>query len=283
MARIRKSPKSFGSAGGSEKTRIVICADDFGQSAAIDEGIATLVALGRVSAVSCLSQSEHFAADAGSIQNAGIDLGVHLNFTEGMGSRGWYVPLPRLIVMAYRRRLDQGAIEAQIHQQLQAFENVVGRVPDFIDGHQHVHQLPQIREALFAVCRQRWPEHRPWLRNTASRPLPAWPWRLRFKAAVIAALGAANLREMARRNGFPFNPGFLGVYDFVADRPAYPVLLEAWLTGAQPGDVLMCHPASAVSPGDVLGEQRVREFAALVSEDFGKWLHRFNLHVGRAA
>jgi predicted glycoside hydrolase/deacetylase ChbG (UPF0249 family) len=38
--------------------RIVLCADDFGQSAAISQGILQLVQAGRLSAVSCMTEAD---------------------------------------------------------------------------------------------------------------------------------------------------------------------------------------------------------------------------------
>ena len=45
-------------------------------------------------------------------------------------------------------------IAAEIARQLDAFEDALGRAPDFIDGHQHVHVLPGIRRAVLR-CRSR--------------------------------------------------------------------------------------------------------------------------------
>ena len=43
---------------------------------------------------------------------------------------------------------SQALYLAEIAAQWQRFVTVMGRAPDFIDGHQHVHILPQVRHAL---------------------------------------------------------------------------------------------------------------------------------------
>jgi chitin disaccharide deacetylase len=49
--------------------------------------------------------------------------------------------------------LRREKLEGEISSQLQAFITAFGRLPDFIDGHQHVHLFPQIREALLSVVK----------------------------------------------------------------------------------------------------------------------------------
>ena len=39
----------------------------------------------------------------------------------------------------------------EIATQLRAFADAFGRLPDFLDGHQHVHLLPQVRDAFLKV------------------------------------------------------------------------------------------------------------------------------------
>ncbi|HYG43303.1 MAG TPA: ChbG/HpnK family deacetylase, partial [Bordetella sp.] len=55
--------------------RLVVCGDDFGMNAGIDAGMLRLARLGRLSAISCLTQGPTFAAHAGSLNSADLDLG----------------------------------------------------------------------------------------------------------------------------------------------------------------------------------------------------------------
>lgn len=252
--------------------RVVLCADDFGLNEAIDTGIIRLAEQGRLSATSCLVHGPTFVANAPALKQVGIQVGLHLNFTEPLGSPGLYLPLARLVRRSYLRTLDAKVVRAQIESQFDAFHTVMGRAPHFVDGHQHIHQLPQIRNALIATLVQRYGGgERPWLRNTQARPgLPA-PHR--FKAAVIQALGAATLARQASRAGFYLNARFAGVYDFQGGEPVYRSLLAGWLNNVQDGDLLMCHPAARVDATDPMGAQRVAEFNVLASDATGRLLY----------
>lgn len=260
--------------------RIVVCADDFGMNSEIDAGILSLAQLGRLSATSCMAGAPMFKQDAPALKASGLQAGLHLNFTEALGSSGLFLPLSGLIVRAYARRLDFEVVRGQIIRQLDMFEDVMGRAPDFVDGHQHIHQLPQIRTALLAELVQRYGAKLPWLRYTGVRAQPTIPLRLRSKAQVIQVLGANRLAHLARGWGFTLNAGFLGVYDFQGGAANYAALLQSWLSHAQAGDVLMCHPASRANASDGLGEQRAAEFQVLAGEQAGDWLGEYGLSIG---
>ncbi|WP_412778743.1 ChbG/HpnK family deacetylase [Bordetella ansorpii] len=258
-----------------------MCADDFGMNSAVDEGILGLVDMGRVSAVSCLSTGPAFAAHATAARDAGVDLGLHLNLTEPMeGSPG--LSLPGLIASAYAGLLDASWIDAAIRCQLDAFELAVRRAPDYVDGHQHVHQLPVVRRRLLAALRERYGHGQPWLRCTVpgaqqgQRPADV------FKARVIGALGARALRRQAREGGWGQNNGLLGVYGLSGGAAAYSQRLYAWLRAARDGDLLMCHPAApSASYPDGLSAQRAAEYEVLSRPALSTWLEVNRVYVSR--
>lgn len=256
--------------------RITICADDFGMNPAVDEGILELAGLQRLNATSCLVDGPRFAADAQALRQSGLSAGLHLNFTEVYPGMAVVEPLGTLIRKAYLRRLDPDALRAQITRQFDSFENAMQQTPDFVDGHQHVHQLPQIREALLAEMAQRYPSRSPWLRCTRALPLPGMTWRHRLKAGVIQALGADTF---ARRSSgrYQMNRSLTGVYDFRGGESVYAELLQGWLSRMQEGDLLMCHPARHIMQEDPLGEQRAAEFRVLSAPETGRQLARLGL------
>ncbi len=261
---------------------LTICADDFGMNPAIDEAILRLAELGRLSAASCMPYGPSFRSHADALSTSGLQLGLHLNFTEALNGEGLYRPLPWLIAAAYGRRLDAAAVERQIVHQLDAFEEVLRRGPDFIDGHQHVHQLPIIRDCLLRELVRRYAvADRPWLRSTIAAAQPGVPWPLRGKALVIQMLGARRFARQAGARGFTLNKGFLGVYGFSGGEAAYRRLLACWLRAAGDGALLMCHPATAAADDDVLGAQRVAEFRVLAGDGMAQLLRDTGFSLAR--
>ena len=251
---------------------LALCADDFGGHAGVDGAIVDLVARGRVTTVSALVGGATWPVAGprlAAFERERVEIGLHLDLTEaplgGLRARR----LPALIAAAYLQGLDGNALRTQIALQLDAFERVMQRAPDHVDGHQHVHQLPRVREALLAELVQRYPQRSPWLRNT--RPPRAAP----FKARVIDALGGAALRNAAARQGLPMSAGLLGVHGFRTDAQGYLALLARWLQAGQDGDVLMCHPGwSAGVAHDPLRRMRTTEWTVLAGDAFGALLRR---------
>src|SRR5678816_751997 len=152
-----------------------------------------------------------------------------------------------------RRHLDAHRVDTEVRAQLDAFEDALGRGPDFVDGHQHVHQLPVVRDALLDELSRRYRSALPWLRST--RAAHGWPrpsasaWRDAAKARVVAALGGPGLAKRARLRGFAQNRRLCGVYDFSADEERFLTRLDGWLEACRTGDLLMCHP-SGTRDGD---------------------------------
>ena len=257
--------------------RLAVCVDDFGLKPAINQAAIELAVAGVVTAISCMSEGPAWAEGARALAACAdrVDVGLHLNLSEdfsglGMtrpnGQLAWHSGLGALVLRAYSGLLEKAVIEREIAVQLDAFERHWGRAPDFVDGHQHVHQLPGVRESLLVQLLQRYPQRLPWLRYTGRSGLDR-PWS--FKPALIEGLGAGSLRRQAIAQGLPQNRSMLGVYGFDADEKGYAILLQRWLEVAQDGDELMCHPAAPAaladlpSPADGIASAREVEYRVL--------------------
>lgn len=266
-------------------TPIGVCVDDYGCNEAVDEAALALAARGRVSAIACMTRSPRWPAAAKALDpvRAQADLGLHLDLTDWADARVRR-PLGRLILAAYAGRLDPAALREEIRAQLDAFEAALGAAPAFVDGHQHVHQLPGVREALLAELARRGTGRRPWLRCTRPPPRPkaAAPRDASaLKQLVIAALGSRQLATLARAGGHASNAHLLGVYGFDGDEEGYARRLQGWLAQAGAADLLMCHPATRALPGDPIGAARMAEFAVLAGPRWDGLLQRHGLRVER--
>lgn len=234
------------------------------------EAALALVARGRLQAVSVMSGAPDWPAGAAALRGldrTALDVGLHLDLTEHplppFGPRG----LRGVIAAAYLGRLPRAALRDTIRRQLDALEDGLQRTPDYVDGHQHVHQLPVVRTLLVDELARRYGDRRPWLRSTrAPRAAAAHPDAgTNFKARVIEALGQAGLAALARRQGLAGNTHLLGVYDFRGGRERYRALLAGWLHAAADGDLLMCHAALPGRAPDALAAARAAEYEVLAA------------------
>jgi chitin disaccharide deacetylase len=257
---------------------LCICVDDFGLHAGINEAALRLAAQDRVHAIGCLVGGEAWGApwtdELRHLDPGRIDVGLHLDFTEFPLLPRSRRRLPWLIVRSLLHQLDASDIRAEIRAQLDAFEQVISRRPAFVDGHQHVHQLPVIRRELLAELAYRYHGAWPWLRSTRAGP---WAtsgehWRTRIKALCIDMLGATAFEAMVRSKGFAQNQRLLGVYDFKGGPERYRTLMAAWIRSVGHADLLMCHPALSLHESDPIGPARLWEYEVLAGADFAAWL-----------
>ena len=263
---------------------IWLCADDYGMSPGVSEGIRQLIARRRINATTVMVVSPHFdpgEAEALNALNAGetrAALGLHVTLTapfspmsEGFAPLrdGSFLPVAEMMRRGITRQLDVARLVIEIGTQLRLFAEAFGRLPDFIDGHQHVHLAPQLRDALLKVAIEAAPQA--WVRQ-CGRPRGARG--LRNPKALVLDILSLGLRRGAERLGVATNPAFAGAYDF-AGKPDFSRLFPNFLRGLPDGGLIMCHPGfvdAALESLDPLTDQREREFAFFESDAFPQML-----------
>jgi len=272
--------------------RFVLCADDYGLSPGVGTAIRDLIEQGRLSATSCMTVCPGWAREAERLKPlaARADIGLHLTLTDQaplgpmphLAPGGRLPPLGRLLLLTLARRLDREEIAAEVRRQVAAFTDAFGAPPDFIDGHQHVHQLPIIRDVVAAALKQLPGAYARLCREPARtivRRNIAVP-----KALLISALGA-RFAVLARRHGIPVNASFRGVYDFATPRP-FPEMMAAFLDRVPPSMLMMVHPGipdEELRQADPLVGPRAVEYEYLRSPAFIALLNERNLRPGRFA
>jgi predicted glycoside hydrolase/deacetylase ChbG (UPF0249 family) len=265
--------------------RIALCADDYGISPGVDRGIRELISRGRLNATTAMVVAPSFGKEAA---NALLDagraaIGLHVTLTAPFKPLtdfaslrgGKFLTLSNVLAMALARRLDQAAIHREISAQLRAFAAAFGRPPNFVDGHQHVHIFPQVRDAfLRAVV-----EHAPnaWVRQCGR--VAGQPRKLHDRKGLLLDVLSVGLRRKAQRLGLRFNPAFAGTYSFAPDAD-FPRIFPSFLEGLPDGGLVMCHPGfvdAELERLDSLTVQREREFAYFSGDDFARLLAEKNV------
>ena len=256
---------------------IILCADDFGISDGVSRGIEALARRGRISATSALATFEDWPETAQRLvaQRDRVAIGIHLNLTLGApaGPMPHVAPggqLPRLgylVARASARQLDRSEIEAEIRRQLERFVAGTGVPPDHIDGHQHVHALPVVRDALLdAVAAMEWAP-RPLIRS----PEDSYRAILRRggavrKAAILSML-TRGFRARLVAEGWHTNQSFAGVSQFRSGQD-FGLEVERAFRLASGTHLVMCHPGypDAVLAGrDPVVTRRLEELEALMA------------------
>ena len=135
---------------------ILLCADDYALHPLVNDAVRQLALAGRLSATSCMTTSPLWPQAAPALRELRprLSVGLHFNLTESHGGLYHALTLKQAIAQAYLGRWRAAQWQAVWREQLDAFEAAMGTAPDFIDGHQHVHQLPGVRQALQLYVRR---------------------------------------------------------------------------------------------------------------------------------
>lgn len=276
---------------------VVLCADDFGLAPGVSDAIAELIRAGRLSATSCMSGCGDWTRGArlllDTVASHPADVGLHLTMTDhppisaarGLMIEGRLPPLSKLLPRALARALPAASVRDELCAQLDAFEDQWNAPPDYIDGHQHVHVLPTVREAVITELQRRYPPGRVWLRDCVEpvsrciRRGIAVP-----KALFISRLGG-GLQKLGRAAGIPMNEGFSGLHDFAAVVP-FRTRMQGFLTGLGGRPLVHVHPGrvdAALLACDSLTTPREAELAYLSGDDFSADLVAAGLRLARFA
>jgi chitin disaccharide deacetylase len=265
--------------------RIWLCADDYGISPGVNRAIRDLIERGRLNATSVMVVGPSIGRDevaalrtaAGGSPRCAI--GLHVTLTAPFSpltmhfrplDGGMFLPFPKLLRAGLLRRLDPEIIRAELVIQLAAFADMFGRVPDFVDGHQHVQLYPQLRDAFLSAVKDAAPKA--WVRQGGRNA--SLSQRLGAPKALFLDLLSAQFRKRAARAGLAVNPAFAGAYDF-SKRQDFAVLMRGFLDGLPEHGVIMCHPGfvDEVLVGlDPFTGQREHEHAYLGGEQFPELL-----------
>ncbi|NIX76862.1 ChbG/HpnK family deacetylase [Microvirga terricola] len=269
----------------------VLCADDFGLSDGVSQGILELAEAGRLSATGAMTNMPGWRRNAPALTavRGRIGIGLHLNLTTGsplapmpyLAPGGGFPALKDLLVKAVAGRLPAAEVRGEIARQLDAFTEAHGELPSFVDGHQHVHVLPVIRSALLRVLEEKGYGGRLWVRDPSDRVSAILQRPIgRAKALVVKGL-ASGFARRARAAGFWTNDGFSGFSPLDLSVSAQSVFESGFADlGTMP--LIMCHPGyvdEELRRLDPAVESRPVELAYLKSEAFGALLEEREIRL----
>jgi predicted glycoside hydrolase/deacetylase ChbG (UPF0249 family) len=257
---------------------VALCADDYGISPGVDDGILALAEHGRITAFSCMTASPRWQQAATRLAPlfGKCDIGLHLTLTQlaplgampKLAPDGRFPQMGKLYLDALMGRLDVDEIVAEVGRQIDAFSAATGRAPDFLDGHHHVHQLPVVRTIVAETWRRRGLHG--WIRNTATSPRQIIARGVAMPRAAVLAIFGDGARRTWKALGIATNADFSGVRNF-DEPPPFGALMQRYLKNARSGLLVMCHPGT---PDEELGRidhvtaPRAEELRYLSSDEF---------------
>jgi predicted glycoside hydrolase/deacetylase ChbG (UPF0249 family) len=124
--------------------RLIVNADDFGLSAGINRGIIEAHECGIVTSASLMVRAAAAAAAAEyGRKNLRLSVGLHIDLAEWTYRDNAWTPLYQVVDLA-----DAAAVESEVRAQVDAFIGLMGRSPQHLDSHQHVHCDEPLRSVV---------------------------------------------------------------------------------------------------------------------------------------
>ncbi|MCF6765878.1 ChbG/HpnK family deacetylase [Thiotrichales bacterium 19S3-7] len=258
---------------------IIICADDFGQSQPISEGIFELLQLQRINATSCLTNTNNFKSAArllGQLKQTFI--GLHLNLTEGspltkaggLHNYNQFISLNKLLIKSQLRLLKPQVIYQELKAQLDQFIHTFGHMPYFLDGHQHIHHLPIIRDVILTLYK----EYHLNKNHTFIRSVKLQVDQFSLKSLIIKYTGAQRFAKLLKQQHIPHNLSFGGIYNF--NPKDFQESFKHTLANITDNGLIMCHPGYKATD-DSLNQSREVELNYFKSDDYIETLKQYNL------
>ncbi|NXC10758.1 YDJC deacetylase, partial [Orthonyx spaldingii] len=149
------------------QVKLIVTGDDFGYCPRRNQGIVDCFLAGAISNVSLLVNGSAAADAAKLARRYNIPIGLHANLSEGS-------PVCELLKtnssllnqdgffhgkMGFRTALSKGflnmsEVKQELKAQVELFRELTGHLPPHMDGHQHVHVLPDVRHVFAEVLEE---------------------------------------------------------------------------------------------------------------------------------
>ena len=125
--------------------RLIVNADDFGQSPGVNVGIFQAFECGIVTSASLMVRWPA-ALDAALFGQAHpkFSIGLHVDLNEWAFRDDRWIPIYEVVPIE-----DHERVAEEVNHQIRTFRKLMGRDPTHIDSHQHIHQRdPSVRSLL---------------------------------------------------------------------------------------------------------------------------------------
>jgi predicted glycoside hydrolase/deacetylase ChbG (UPF0249 family) len=266
---------------------VSICADDFGISKKINKGILQCVKNRRVTEVSCVVCSELRLKDFYFLKKfkskSKIGIGIHIVLTDfnfNLDKKSFKLPDYRTFLFSLNKIANKNYFEYLIEAQLDKFFSIFKQYPDFIDGHKHVHQFPQVFAILDKILKKKKINKKYWIRNTHNKYIFSNLSNFSIKCLILSLFGR-NFKRNLTSLKYNTNQNFLGIY-YYKKKKKFRNIFSTFLKKIDHKNLIMVHPGFtdySIFKFDDLIERREDELNYLLSKSFLKDINYYQILI----
>lgn len=149
------------------RVKLIVTGDDFGYCPRRNQGIVECFLAGAVSNVSLLVNGSAAPDAAQLARRHNIPIGLHANLSEGspvckalkknsslLNKDGFFHGKMGFRTVLAKGLLKMSEVKQELMAQVDLFCELTGHVPHHMDGHQHVHVLPEVRHVFAQVLEE---------------------------------------------------------------------------------------------------------------------------------
>ncbi|NXX52454.1 YDJC deacetylase, partial [Scopus umbretta] len=149
------------------QVKLIVTGDDFGYCPRRNQGIVDCFLAGAVSNVSLLVNGSAAADAAKLARRYNIPIGLHANLSEGspvcevlktnsslLNQDGFFHGKMGFRTALSKGLLNMSEVKQELKAQVQLFHELTGHLPPHMDGHQHIHVLPEVRHVFAEVLEE---------------------------------------------------------------------------------------------------------------------------------
>ncbi|NXY71088.1 YDJC deacetylase, partial [Glareola pratincola] len=149
------------------QVKLIVTGDDFGYCPRRNQGIVDCFLAGAVSNVSLLVNGSAAADAAELARRYNIPIGLHANLSEGspvcevlktnsslLNQDGFFHGKMGFRTALAKGLLNMSEVKQELKAQVELFRELTGHLPPHMDGHQHVHVLPEVRHVFAEVLEE---------------------------------------------------------------------------------------------------------------------------------
>lgn len=282
---------------------LIICADDFGISPSVSNGILELLSKKRLTAVSCMvNYDKYITYQVKDLLNfkSNCDIGLHLNLTSGkplskkinrgsglVDKNGNFLKFHKLLGNILLNKVNKKLLFLEIKDQIDYFVFLTKKLPDFIDGHQHVQQLPVIRDLLPEICDKYFKNKNLYIR-VGRFPLKNSLLRLLNPEMLLGSylihIYSKNSIESLSSFNIKFNNYLFGYHKYNNEQNFGKVFENYLKLSKSKNDIFFVHPGytdELLIKRDSLIEGRLKNQEFLLSENFISLLLKYKIKINR--
>lgn len=128
----------------SERKNLIVAADDFGASEKANRNILALAESGKLSRVAVMTEGVFSTEDLERLKKTGVKLDVHLDLFNGIEEhrRGIISRLWTFFLGSLSSQGKPKKVEKKWEEQIEKFREIMGKMPDGLNSHQHIHFFP---------------------------------------------------------------------------------------------------------------------------------------------